>query len=143
MTAIDPFADVRLPATTTPPPAREPSDQFGTDTFLKLLVAQLRFQNPLSPTDGTEFLAQTAQFTVVEKLIEIEKQAEESALTSRLLTATTMIGRVVTFTDPATGSEVSGTVTGVRVDPTTGTMLRVGEREVALTAITRVDVPTT
>lgn len=96
MTAIDPFADVRLPTTTTPP-AREPGDQFGKDTFLKLLVAQLRFQNPLAPTDGTEFLAQTAQFTMVEKLIEIEKQAKESALANEMLTATTMIGRSVTF----------------------------------------------
>jgi flagellar basal-body rod modification protein FlgD len=37
------------------------------DTFLKLLVAQLKNQNPLSPTDGTQFLTQLAQFTQLEQ----------------------------------------------------------------------------
>jgi len=140
MTAIDPFADIRLPTTTTPP-ARETGDQFGKDTFLKLLVAQLRFQNPLAPTDGTEFLAQTAQFTIVEKLIEIAKQAKESALANEMLTATTMIGRSVTFKDTTSGTDVTGVVDSVRIDPTRGTLLRIGEREVPLTSVTEVDVP--
>ena len=38
------------------------------DTFLKLLVAQLKYQDPSNPADSTQFLAQTAQFTQVEKL---------------------------------------------------------------------------
>ncbi|MDZ4826822.1 MAG: flagellar hook capping FlgD N-terminal domain-containing protein [Actinomycetota bacterium] len=105
MTAIDPFADVRLPTTTTPP-VRNTNDQFGKDTFLKLLVAQLRFQNPMSPADPGDFLAQSAQFTMVEKLAEIEKASVEARKSNEVLAASAMIGRTVTF----------GTLTG---EPTT------------------------
>ena len=41
------------------------------DTFLQLLVAQLRHQNPLQPTDGVEFLSQLAQFTSLEQAIQL------------------------------------------------------------------------
>ena len=44
------------------------------NTFLQLLVTQLRHQDPLSPQDGTQFLAQLAQFTGLEKTIEIRDQ---------------------------------------------------------------------
>ncbi len=37
------------------------------DTFLKLLVAQLRYQNPMNPQDGTQFVAQLAQFSTLEQ----------------------------------------------------------------------------
>src|SRR5574337_1049363 len=40
----------------------------GKDAFMKLLVAQLKNQNPLNPLQGTDFIAQTAQFTSLEKL---------------------------------------------------------------------------
>jgi flagellar basal-body rod modification protein FlgD len=49
-----------------------------TDTFLQLLVAQLRTQNPLEPQKGTEFITQLAQFNTLEQLIAI--RAELSAL---------------------------------------------------------------
>jgi flagellar basal-body rod modification protein FlgD len=99
MTAIDPFADVRLPGENTPVvrTAQDQNDQFGKDTFLKLLVAQLRFQNPLSPTDPTEFLAQTAQFTMVEKLQEMTDQSEESLRANQTMAAASMIGRTISF----------------------------------------------
>ena len=40
-----------------------PSQDFDKDTFLKLLVAQLKYQDPTNPTDATQFMSQTAQFT--------------------------------------------------------------------------------
>lgn len=43
------------------------------DTFLKLLVAQLKNQSPLDPSDGTEFVAQLAQFTELEQTIGINE----------------------------------------------------------------------
>ena len=49
------------------------------DTFLKLLVAQIRNQNPLNPADGVEFLTQLAQFSQLEQLINIRTQLEELA----------------------------------------------------------------
>ena len=39
------------------------------DTFLRLLVAQIRHQNPLNPSDGTQFVSQLAQFTELEQMI--------------------------------------------------------------------------
>jgi flagellar hook assembly protein FlgD len=46
----------------------------ATDTFLKLLVAQMRSQNPLEPQTGTEFLTQLAQFNTLEQLIAIRSE---------------------------------------------------------------------
>ena len=44
--------------------------------FLKLLVAQLKGQNPLDPKDGTEFVAQLAQFSSLEELVNIRTVLE-------------------------------------------------------------------
>lgn len=46
-----------------------PADKLGADktTFLRLLVTQLRHQNPLNPSDGVEFVTQLAQFTALEQ----------------------------------------------------------------------------
>jgi flagellar basal-body rod modification protein FlgD len=51
----------------------------GKDDFLKLLVAQIRNQNPLNPADGVEFLTQLAQFSQLEQLINIRTQLESLA----------------------------------------------------------------
>ena len=72
-------------------------DLVGKDDFLRLLVAQIRNQNPLNPADGVEFLTQLAQFTQLEQLIAIRTQLEA-------LTAGGAIQQ-----DPANGSEGSGT----------------------------------
>lgn len=48
------------------------ADKLGTrDTFLKLLVAQLRNQNPLSPADGIQFVTQLAQFSSLEQNVQM------------------------------------------------------------------------
>lgn len=50
--------------------------------FLRLLIAQIQGQDPLNPMDGTEFVAQLAQFSSVEELINIREVMErvEAAL---------------------------------------------------------------
>jgi flagellar basal-body rod modification protein FlgD len=50
--------------------------------FLKLLVAQLKGQNPLDPKDGTEFVSQLAQFSSLEELINIRTSLESIQHTS-------------------------------------------------------------
>jgi flagellar basal-body rod modification protein FlgD len=47
----------------------KPADKLAADkgTFLKLLVSQLKYQNPLNPADGTQFVTQLAQFTTLEQ----------------------------------------------------------------------------
>lgn len=50
--------------------------QLSKDTFLQLLVAQIKNQNPLNPADGAEFLAQLAQFTELEQAMAIRQELE-------------------------------------------------------------------
>ncbi len=58
----------------------------GKDDFLKMLVMQLRFQDPLNPMNGTEFAAQLAQFSSVEQLTNINTSLDASLDASYLMT---------------------------------------------------------
>jgi flagellar basal-body rod modification protein FlgD len=46
------------------------------ETFLKLLVAQIRNQNPLNPADGIEFVSQLAQFSELEQIMQMRSELE-------------------------------------------------------------------
>ena len=65
-----------LQNTPAPPPSpdRSSSPPVLADVFLKLLVAQLRTQNPLEPQKGAEFVTQMAQFNTLEQLIAIRSE---------------------------------------------------------------------
>src|SRR5436305_9829804 len=98
------------------------------DTFLKLLVAQLKYQDPLSPTDGTQFLTQTAQFTELETLQKIQSQQADAAKSSQMLAAASMVGRSVTYALNTSGAPATPTGTSIisvrgtlPKDATTGT----------------------
>ena len=80
-------------ATSAAAPSATSNSQLDKDTFLKLLVAQLKYQNPLEPTDSAEFMAQTAQFTVVEKLDALTKTNAELLSTNRALGASSLLGQ--------------------------------------------------
>ncbi|HYR85229.1 MAG TPA: flagellar hook capping FlgD N-terminal domain-containing protein [Terriglobia bacterium] len=68
--------------------------------FLKLLVAQLKGQNPLDPKDGTEFVSQLAQFSSLEELINIR-----TALENGLKPATTDNSSVNSTVNPFNGGQ--------------------------------------
>lgn len=87
------------------------STQLDSDTFLKLLVAQLKYQDPSSPSDATQFLSETAQFSVVQKLDALSALDQKVLDASRAQTAAALIGQKVTWTDVA-GASHTGTVTG-------------------------------
>ncbi len=48
-----------------------PKGDMGKTEFLQLLVAQLKNQDPLDPSDGKEMAAQLAQFSSVEQLVSV------------------------------------------------------------------------
>jgi Flagellar hook capping protein - N-terminal region/FlgD Tudor-like domain len=109
MTQIFPISTAQTSQQASAP--KTPDQQFGQDTFLKLLVAQLKYQDPLAPTDGTQFLTQTAQFTTLETLQKIEKQQESLSQSSQLLSASSMVGRAVTYSLTAGGKNPGPTAT--------------------------------
>lgn len=69
----------------------EPGAAATKEVFLQLLVAQLKHQNPLDPADGTEFVAQLAQFTQLEQTLGMrdELKAIRETLESAGLDSTT------------------------------------------------------
>ena len=122
-----------LPAT---PSAGKPaaSKDFGDkDTFLKLLVAQLKYQDPSKPADPTEFMAETAQFTQVQKLGDIADLMKSQRLTN----ASALVGHPVTYMDE-TGAQLSGTITAAKLNGDSEPMLRIGNTDVLLSKVMEV-----
>lgn len=113
-----------------------PGKEMDKDTFLKLLVAQLKYQDPANPTDSAQFMAQTAQFSSLEKLNEVAKLNVELLAAQRVLGASGMVGRTVTFT-AQDGAEVTGVVTSARLEAD-GPKLKIGTAEVAMSAVREV-----
>ena len=137
-----PIGAVGTPTTTASSTA-DRKDQMGKDTFLKLLVAQMRYQDPSNPTSSSEFMAQTATFTQVEKLEQIASQNAELLTLQRSLSAGALVGHDVSYTD-TDGSTKTGTVSSVKIAGTGDTepQAMVGGVAVALGRITEVALPT-
>ena len=75
------------------------SSTLDQDTFLKLLVAQLKYQDPSSPSDPTQFMSETAQFTVVaEARRAVDARPEGARRDRRRRPPPALIGRQVTYT---------------------------------------------
>ena len=118
------------------PQSTDANSELGQDAFLKLLVAQLKYQDPLNPADGAEFLAQTAQFTMVEKLADLETQGQSTVTSQQQMQAAQLVGRQVTYVD-ATGNLVEGVVESAEYTPD-GQSLTIGGQAVELYNITKV-----
>lgn len=126
------------PAAPATPAAATPGTP-DKDMFLQLMVAQLRYQNPLQPTDSTQFMTQTAQFAMLETMQKLADLGEQTDRWTRMSLAQDLIGKTVEVTDPATGEPVESTVTRLRATDT-GPLLTIttsaGDREVTLDDIT-------
>ena len=78
----------------------------GKDSFLKLLVTELQYQDPLKPMENTEFVAQMAQFSSLEQMQNMNGDM------SKLLTLSLM-GKTVSGKD-VDNQAVQGTVAGIK-----------------------------
>ncbi|RMG31140.1 MAG: flagellar hook assembly protein FlgD [Gammaproteobacteria bacterium] len=89
-------------------------NKLGQEQFLKLMVAQLRNQDPLKPMQNGDFLAQMAQFGTVSGIGDLQKsfaKLSESLVSNQALQAAALVGHQVMA---ATGSAVLEDQGGVR-----------------------------
>ena len=99
---------------TTPTPetsAKSSAGDLDYNSFLKLLIAQLKNQDPSKPMDSTQFVAQLATFSQVEQSINANSKLDSLLTSSALSLADAVIGRTVTSAD----GQTSGVVSSVRI----------------------------
>ena len=99
-----------VPTTSSTPPA----SSVDYNTFLKLLVAQMKNQDPTSPTDPKDFMAQFAQFSSVEQAVQTNTKLDSLLSSSALAQADSLIGRTASFT-ATDGTAVSSKIDSIRI----------------------------
>ena len=120
------------------PTADPQASQLDKDAFLKLLVAQMKYQDPLQPSTNEDFIATTAQFTTVEKLDELAKQGANTALVNSLATAGALVGKQVSANQD--GATVTSTV--LRSQISNGSVVLVTDNgNVPLDKVTAIGAP--
>lgn len=87
---------------------RTASQSLGKDDFLKLLIAQLANQDPTSPMENTEFIAQMAQFSSLEQMTNMSTEFSKLASMMNSNEAVSTIGKTVELS--VGDSIISGTV---------------------------------
>lgn len=131
---------------TTPSASTQHADGImGKDQFLRLLVAQLRYQDPLSPMEDREFVTQLAQFSALEQMTQISRSMDrllefflsggQGGVTFLPMYAT-LIGKEIEWMT-AEGDTASGVISSV-LQTEKGIRFIVGEQEVAPETVIRI-----
>jgi flagellar basal-body rod modification protein FlgD len=115
-----------------------PSGELGKNDFLKLMIAQLQAQNPLEPSNGTEYISELAQFSQLEQTTNIAQEGTQSATAQRVAQAVALIGHTVSYTDPTTGATQSGSVQSAEITTEGATLTVEGTPGIALAGVTEV-----
>ena len=116
---------------------------FDSETFLKLLVAQLKYQDPSDPASSSELMAQTATLAQVQSLDAIAEQNSQSLTLQKSLSAGALVGQTVSYTD-SDGATKTGVVTAVKIssDSAAESQAVIGGVDVDLARISQVALPT-
>lgn len=91
ITAAGMFSADKSENTAETKPATDP--MASKETFLRLLVAQIKNQDPLKPMDGMQFVTQLAQFSQLEQLLSIRQGIDEIATAAKTPAATGTTGQ--------------------------------------------------
>lgn len=114
--------------------------ELGKDQFLSILITQLRHQDPLQPMQDREFIAQMAQFTSLEQLMNINTQL--TAMSQSLGAASSIIGKQISWMlkqeDGSDSVMKSGLVDSIIVREGLH-YAKVGESEVSLDQIVKIE----
>jgi flagellar basal-body rod modification protein FlgD len=103
------------------------------DSFLRLLVAEMKNQDPTAPKDTSQYLAQLASFSAVEQGVNTNKKLDSMMTSMQLSQAHSLIGRTLTGTD---GSLI-GTIKSIEIGQAVSTaVLENGDRVVLTAGIT-------
>ncbi|HOP64888.1 MAG TPA: flagellar hook capping FlgD N-terminal domain-containing protein [Spirochaetota bacterium] len=114
-------------------------NNLGKESFLKLLVTELRHQDPTKPMEDKEFIAQMAQFSTLEQMSNMNKEIKNLLGSSRAYEAYGILGKEVDTFDTVKKVRVSGVVSSVfyKGDEV---MLRIGAEEVPMKNIHSVSI---
>jgi flagellar basal-body rod modification protein FlgD len=130
-------ASTQIGQGTTYKTTEDSSDVFGLgkDDFFKLFLAQLKNQDPTKPMDDKEFIAQLAQFSMIDTM----QQVQKALAGTELAQASNLIGKTIiaTATD---GTPVAGVVDRV-VQDGKGLLLMVGTQVIKPANVTSVSDP--
>jgi flagellar basal-body rod modification protein FlgD len=98
---------------TSQPEATSSSSSVAPDynAFLRLLIAQMKNQDPTKPVDATQYVSQIASFSGVEQQVQTNARLDALMTSVALTQADGVIGRTIMSSD----GQVTGEVTGVRI----------------------------
>ncbi|TWT27830.1 flagellar hook assembly protein FlgD [Planomicrobium sp. CPCC 101110] len=127
-------------------PKQESANALGKDAFLKILVTQMKNQNPMEPLKDTEFIGQMAQFSSLEQLTNINTAMTQFIGTqsnSSLTDYADLIGNTIYWEQQVNGKLESGEGTVRALSLKNGEMQVELENDVKvpLDAINRIEKP--
>ncbi len=123
-------------STDTSTSAAAKSNTLNYSDFLKLMIAQMKNQDPLNPTDSTQYMSQIAQFSAVEQSINTNSKLDQLLVNSNISQASTMIGLTLKAPDGTTG-----TIKSVRIDSSGSTAILATGQEVPIGAGVTIGYP--
>ncbi len=126
--------------------ATRSQQSFGQNEFLKMMLAQLKNQDPLKPLDPAQFLGQLAQFSTVTGIQGMQNSLSSLNQTlgsSSLTEGASLIGRDVLTAASTARLGASGSVSGAVVAPAGATSVQVNVRDVSGALVRRFEVPVT
>ncbi|WP_407187827.1 flagellar hook assembly protein FlgD [Bradyrhizobium centrosematis] len=102
-------------ANTTGSTTTTSSNGVDYNTFLQLLVAEMKNQDPTNPMDTSQYMSQFAQLSTVEQAMQTNSKLDALLSSQSLSQANSLIGKTVSFTD-STGASFSGKVVSVAIN---------------------------